>query len=82
MDDNRIIWIRNRVLTGLSLKKESLFEDLLVRNDYEVSKELRAYLDDPSGGRHGALLFYSIIAEVEEETEMVEGEHTCADGMQ
>jgi hypothetical protein len=73
MDDNRIAWIKNRVLKGLSLRKESLFEDLLIRNDYEVSKELRAYLDNPMEANQGALLFYSQVLEVEEETEMVEG---------
>nr|WAW84832.1 axonemal dynein heavy chain 10 [Halisarca dujardinii] len=72
MEDNRIVWFKNRVTKGLNLGKESVFEDLLVRNDHAALKELQVYLDGSSVASQSSLIFYSQFLELEEETELVE----------
>ena len=74
MEDLRIVWIRDRVYAALGLQDESLFSDLLLRNESQTQKELLAYLDQPAKHLHSsAVLFHIREGEVEKEVEELEG---------
>ena len=74
MDDLRIAWMRERILTGLEIEK-SVFNDLLVRDEHKVEKELLELLDNPSSVNSSAMIFYSLVSEVEREVEIEEGQN-------
>ena len=73
MEDQRVIWMKERTYVALSLQDDKLFEDLLQRDSRWASKELQAYLDQPATQYSSAVLFYPLEREVEEEVEVVEG---------
>ena len=74
MEDLRVVWIRDRVYAALGLQGESLFEDLLRRNEQQTQKKLLAYLDQPAEQLYSsAVLFYLRETEVEREIEEMEG---------
>ena len=73
--DNRISWIKSCIYAGLGLSKDSLFENLLARNDRKVANELTSFLDQPSDKYPPAIIFYCVQHEVEEMVELVEGKH-------
>lgn len=77
MEDQRIIWMKERTYAALSLQGGKLFEDLLQRDSCWAGKELQAYLDRPAAQYSAAVLFYPLEREVEEETEVVEGKFLC-----
>lgn len=73
MDDLRILWMRDRVYAALGLQDESLFRELLLRNESQAQKELLAYLDQPAQQLYSsAVLFYVREAMVEKEEEEIE----------
>ena len=81
MDDLRIAWMRERILTGLEIEK-SVFNDLLLRDEHKVEKELLELLNNPNSVNSSAMIFYSLVSEVEREVEIEEGQnfpciHTC-----
>lgn len=76
MDDNRIKWIKKLVYTGLGLVDDSLFTELLERDEHQSEKLLKKFLDntaDSSSLYSSALIFYSIVSEVTREVEIEEG---------
>ena len=74
MEDQRVVWMKERVYAALGLHDETLFEDLLQREDKWAERELLGYLDQPVAQYSPALVFYPLEGEVEEEVEVVEGE--------
>ena len=75
MNDNRVKWIQNVLFTGLGLKDEVLFRELLERNERENEKQLLELLDKPTSNSvySSALIFYSKVSQVEREIEIEEG---------
>ena len=70
MDDLRVQWMRDRVYAALGLQEESLFRELLQRNESQAQRELLAYLDQPAQQlSSSAILFHvhEVVVEVEEE---------------
>ena len=74
MEDQRVVWMKERVYAALGLHDEKLFEDLLQREDKWAERELLGYLDQPVAQYSPAVVFYPLEGEVEEEVEVVEGE--------
>ena len=74
MEDQRVMWMKERVYAALGLHDERLFEDLLQREDKWAERELLGYLDQPVAQYSPAVVFYPLEGEVEEEVEVVEGE--------
>ena len=73
MDDLRVLWMRDRVYAALGLQDESLFRELLLRNESQAQKELLAYLEQPAQQLYSsAVLFYVREAMVEKEEEEIE----------
>ena len=73
MDDLRVLWMRDRVYAALGLQDESLFRELLLRNESQAQKELLAYLEQPAQQLYSsAVLFYVRVAMVEKEEEEIE----------
>ena len=73
MEDQRVVWMKERVYAALGLHDET-FEDLLQREDKWAERELLGYLDQPVAQYSPAVVFYRLEGEVEEEVEDVEGE--------
>ena len=75
MNDNRVKWMQNVLFTGLGLKDEVLFRELLERNERENEKQLLELLDKPTSNPvySSALIFYSKVSQVEREIEIEEG---------
>lgn len=64
--------MKNRVYTALGFKDDSLFEDMLAR-DEAMAQELLVSLDKPSNLYSPSLIFYPMHHDVEEMVEVVEG---------
>ena len=76
VEDLRVVWIRDRVYAALGLQEESLFSDLLQRNEQRAQNEILAYLDQPAERLYSpAILFHVQEEEVEKEVEEVEGRY-------
>jgi hypothetical protein len=73
MGDYRLKWIKGCVYTALELSDDTLFENLLARDEQKVEKELVALLDQASDDYSPAVIFYCMQHEVEEMVEVVEG---------
>ena len=74
MEDLRILWIRDRVYAALGLQEESLFRELLQRNESQTQKELLAYLDQPAQLLFSsAVLFHVREGVIEKEVQEMEG---------
>ena len=66
-------WMKERVYAALGLHEDSLFVDLLQREENWAKRELLDYLDQPAAQYSPAVLFYPLEGEVEMEEEVVEG---------
>lgn len=73
MEDTRIAWVKNVVYASLGLSDDSLFENLLARDEGKATRELQSLLDQPANKYSPAIIFYPIHHEVEEMVEVVEG---------
>lgn len=73
MEDQRVVWMKERVYAALGLRDDKLFADLLQRDDKWAERELLGYLDQPVAQYSPAVVFYPLEGEVEEEVEVVEG---------
>ena len=73
MEDQRVVWMKDRVYAALRLRDDKLFEGLLQREDKWAERELLGYLDQPVAQYSPAVVFYPLEGEVEEEVEVVEG---------
>lgn len=73
MEDQRVVWMKDRVYAALGLRDDKLFEGLLQREDKWAERELLGYLDQPVAQYSPAVVFYPLEGEVEEEVEVVEG---------
>ena len=60
MDDVRIQWIAREVCLGLDIKEETVFEDLIVREDGKHRTDIVRFLDETSPDDNSSLLFYSL----------------------
>ena len=70
MEDLRVLWMRDRVSAALGLRDESLFLQLLQRNEARTQHELLAYLDQPAKQlKSSAVLFHVCEAVIEVEKE-------------
>ncbi len=72
MDDTRIAWMKARVYTALGLKDDTLFENLVARDEGKM-KEIAGSLNQPSKEYSPAIIFYPMHHDVEEMVEVVEG---------
>ena len=77
MEDLRILWMRDRVYAALGLRDESLFLELLQRNEARCQQELLAYLDQQLTS--SSVLFHVHEATVEIEEEEPERKYTVHD---
>lgn len=75
MEDQRVIWMKERVYAALGLQDDRLFGGLLQRDGKRAEKELLAFLEGSAKQYSPALIFYPLEGEVEEEVEVVEGQH-------
>ncbi len=75
MDDTRIAWMKDRVYASLNLRDDTLFENLLARDEQKAKTELLSILDSSTENYSPAIIFYPLNHEVEEMVEVVEG--TC-----
>lgn len=60
MDDVRIQWIARQVCLGLSIKDQTTFEDLIVRDDGKHGSDVSRFLDQTLPEDNSSLLFYSL----------------------
>ena len=74
MEDTRIAWMKSRLYTALGIKDESLFENMVSRDEGKLIGELVASLDKPAKKYSPAIIFYPMHHDVEEMVEVVEGE--------
>ena len=53
MDDYRVQWIKNQVFLSLNVDDDTLFEDLLERDEYMHTISLQKYIDyvDPESSQ-------------------------------
>lgn len=72
MDDQRLVWMGERVRLALGLRV-GLFEELVSRDGGRIGRDLQAHLERSGAGYQPAMIFYQAEVEVEEERE-VEGE--------
>ena len=75
MADTRLSWIRERVFAALGLSSEELFSELLSRDARSMEKELVLALDQQREKYSSAMIFYTLVTDVEREVEVEEG--TC-----
>ena len=66
--------MKERVIVGLNLPGDRVFHELLSRENGQAHKLLTGALDQTNGVSPGALIFYSLISEVEREEEVEEGQ--------
>ncbi len=74
--DTRISWIKRRLYTGLGLKDDVLFKELLERDDRKNEQFLNELLNNPASNvalYSSALIFYAVVSEVIREVEVEEG---------
>ena len=74
MEDLRISWMKERVVVGLNLPEDRVFHELLSRENGQPHKLLMEALDQTNRVSPGALIFYSLVSEVEREEEVEEGQ--------
>ena len=58
MDDYRVQWIKNQVFLSLNIEDDSLFEDLLERDEYAGTISLQKYLDYTDPDSSQTILFH------------------------
>ena len=58
MDDYRVQWIKNQVFLSLNVEDDSLFEDLLERDEYACTISLQKYLDYTDPDSSQTILFH------------------------
>ena len=75
MADIRLVWIQERVHSALGLSNKDLFSELLSRDDHSMEKQMLLALDHPKEKYSNALIFYTLVTDVEREVEVEEG--TC-----
>ena len=72
--DTRIAWMKARVYASLGLSDDTLFENLLAR-DERLIEELISSLNQASELYSPAIIFYTLYHEVEEKVEVFEGKN-------
>lgn len=70
MDDIRIEWLRNKVYASLDIKEPEVFEELLNRDEGEAERKIAKFLNETPDDSNGALVFFKVIREEEEEVEV------------
>ena len=73
MEDTRIAWMKDRVYASLNLRDDTLFENLLARDEQKAKTELLSILDNSTENYSPTVIFYPLNHEVEELVEVVEG---------
>lgn len=58
MDDYRVQWIKNQVFLALNIDNDSLFEDLLEREEYVHTISLQKFLDYTDPQSSSSIVFY------------------------
>ena len=58
MDDYRVQWIKDQVFLSLNVEDDSLFEDLLERDEYSHTIALQKYLDLTDPDSSHTIVFY------------------------
>ena len=72
-----MLWMKERVYAALGLHDDSLFAELLSRDEKKTSQEVVSCLNKKSEGYSPAMLFYPLEHEVEDMVEVVEGNLGC-----
>ncbi len=74
--DTRLLWIKKLVYTGLGLKDDELFKELIEKEEKKNAKLLYDLLNSATkenGLYSSALIFYSLVSEITREIEVEEG---------
>ena len=74
--DTRLLWIKKLVYTGLGLKDDELFKELIEKEEKKNAKLLYDLLNSATkenGLYSSALIFYSLVSEITREVEVEEG---------
>ena len=63
MDDYRVQWMKNQVFLSLNVDDDSLFEDLLERDEYIHTITLQKYLDYTEPDSSASIIFYTEVCQ-------------------
>ena len=70
MDDNRFLWLRDKVFASLDIIESDVFEEFIGREDGENESKLAKFLNQTEEDEDYALIFHKELKEEEIEVQI------------
>ena len=70
MDDNRYLWLRDKVFDGLDIVETDVFEEFISRDENENEGKIAKFLNQTEEDEDYALIFYKELKEEEIELQI------------
>ena len=77
MNDTRVDWVRDKLISGLKLRDSEIFSNFLRREHEQNDRKLLDFLDQTASSEGNAIIFYTQNKEQDEEIEVETGIKTC-----